>query len=128
MDGFKKNKNIVVIGATNTMKDLDPALTRAGRFDGTVEIKFPDETKRQSILKHYWDKLPKKASLDKAAEFTSKMNDWSCAAIETAVKDAARRAARAKAEQVTLDHLHDAIGRVEAKDKDSNPAYLSMYN
>lgn len=128
MDGFERNKNIVVIGATNLVKDLDPALIRAGRFDGTVEVPLPDEKKRQSILEHYWNKLPKRASLDKKAEFSVKMNNWSCAAIETAVKDAARRAARAKAKEVALDHLHDAIAHVQAKDKDAHPAHISMYN
>ena len=33
MDGFKENDKIVVIGATNLIKNLDPALIRAGRFD-----------------------------------------------------------------------------------------------
>lgn len=33
MDGFQVNDKIVVIGATNRIKVLDPALLRAGRFD-----------------------------------------------------------------------------------------------
>lgn len=33
MDGFKTSQNIIVLAATNRSELLDPALTRAGRFD-----------------------------------------------------------------------------------------------
>ena len=42
MDGFSKNENILVIGATNHVKSLDPASTRAGRFDKKINVPVPD--------------------------------------------------------------------------------------
>ena len=36
MDGFKKSEDILVIGATNLEKSLDPAILRAGRFDKKI--------------------------------------------------------------------------------------------
>ena len=51
MDGFSKDATaVVVIGATNAPQLLDPALTRAGRFDRKVVINRPDVVGRLAIL------------------------------------------------------------------------------
>ncbi len=51
MDGFKDKTGVVVIGATNRLEDLDPALLRAGRFDRKVYLAKPDTSGRLAILK-----------------------------------------------------------------------------
>jgi transitional endoplasmic reticulum ATPase len=50
MDGLKVRGQVVVIGATNRVNALDPALRRPGRFDRELEIGVPDETGRLEIL------------------------------------------------------------------------------
>lgn len=42
MDGFKENENIIVIGATNRLEDLDPALVRPGRFTNKYCVPLPE--------------------------------------------------------------------------------------
>ena len=42
MDGFKETENIIVIGATNRLEDLDPALVRPGRFTNKYCIPLPE--------------------------------------------------------------------------------------
>ncbi len=51
MDGFKDKTGVVVIGATNRVEDLDPALLRPGRFDRKVYLAKPDTSGRLAILK-----------------------------------------------------------------------------
>lgn len=51
LDGFDQNKRAVVVGATNTPNDLDPALR--SRFSATIEFGLPDEQCRVEILKQY---------------------------------------------------------------------------
>merc|ERR1712071_263453 len=51
MDGFKENKGVIVVGATNRVDILDPALLRPGRFDRQVTVNLPDRLGRISILK-----------------------------------------------------------------------------
>jgi transitional endoplasmic reticulum ATPase len=50
MDGLKARGQVVVIGATNRVNALDPALRRPGRFDRELEIGVPDETGRLEVL------------------------------------------------------------------------------
>jgi ATP-dependent Zn protease len=42
MDGFEKNENIMIIGATNHQDSLDAAATRPGRFDKKIHVPHPD--------------------------------------------------------------------------------------
>ena len=50
MDGLKARGQVVVIGATNRVNALDPALRRPGRFDREIEIGVPDEIGRLEVL------------------------------------------------------------------------------
>ena len=50
LDGLEARGEVVVIGATNRVDAIDPALRRPGRFDREVEIGVPDRTGRREIL------------------------------------------------------------------------------
>jgi hypothetical protein len=50
MDGLKELNNIVIVGTTNRLDQLDPAVRRPGRFDKIIEIKAPDCADRLEIL------------------------------------------------------------------------------
>ena len=41
--GFRGDEGILVIAATNLVESLDPALTRAGRFDLEVKSSIDEE-------------------------------------------------------------------------------------
>jgi transitional endoplasmic reticulum ATPase len=52
LDGIDKtNEGVLIIGATNTPWNLDPAFRRPGRFDRIVFVPPPDESTRESILR-----------------------------------------------------------------------------
>ncbi|MFT5685404.1 MAG: cell division protease FtsH [Myxococcota bacterium] len=53
MDGFRKEELVFVVGTTNFMASLDPALLRPGRFELGIEIPYPDEDARRAILDIY---------------------------------------------------------------------------
>ncbi|KAL0449810.1 UNVERIFIED_CONTAM: putative inactive ATP-dependent zinc metalloprotease FTSHI 4, chloroplastic [Sesamum latifolium] len=52
MDGFKvSTSQVLVIGATNRLDILDPALLRKGRFDKIIRVGLPSKDGRLAILK-----------------------------------------------------------------------------
>ncbi|VDO62531.1 unnamed protein product [Haemonchus placei] len=50
MDGLDSRGEVVVIGATNRLDTLDPALRRPGRFDRELKFSLPDANARKQIL------------------------------------------------------------------------------
>src|SRR6516164_9353044 len=50
LDGFGTGAQVVVMGASNRIQDLDPALLRPGRFDRQVLVSTPDLAGREKIL------------------------------------------------------------------------------
>ena len=58
MDGLEERGEVVVIGATNRVDAIDPALRRPGRFDREIEIGVPSERDRIEILKIHTRAMP----------------------------------------------------------------------
>jgi len=53
MDGIRSLKEVVVIGTTNRLKAIDPALLRPGRFDKIIHMPLPNREERLDILMKY---------------------------------------------------------------------------
>ncbi|MBA2664497.1 MAG: AAA family ATPase [Bradymonadaceae bacterium] len=53
MDGFRKEELVFVVGTTNFVSSLDPALLRPGRFELMIEIPYPDAPARRAIVDIY---------------------------------------------------------------------------
>ncbi len=93
MSGFKDNEGIVVIGATNRLDVLDPALLRPGRFDRHIEVGLPDVKGRYEILKLHSRNKPLSSDVDlyKVAQQTVY---FSGAKLESLMNEAAILAAK----------------------------------
>ncbi len=53
----KPERRVLVIGATNRMAALDPALLRPGRFDKKIRVEPPDMQGRIDIISYYLSKM-----------------------------------------------------------------------
>jgi AAA+ superfamily predicted ATPase len=51
LDGISSREGIILLGATNKIEMLDPAITRAGRLDRTIMIGIPDKEAREEIFR-----------------------------------------------------------------------------
>uniref|UniRef100_A0A8B9L7Z9 ATPase family AAA domain-containing protein 2 n=1 Tax=Astyanax mexicanus TaxID=7994 RepID=A0A8B9L7Z9_ASTMX len=71
MDGLDSRGEVVVIGATNRLDSIDPALRRPGRFDREFLFSLPDREARKDILKIHtrqWNPQPSDAFLEELAD------------------------------------------------------------
>jgi cell division protease FtsH len=113
MDGFDSTSGLVVIAATNRPEILDPALTRAGRFDRRVYVDRPDLRERREILDVHVRRvlLGPDVNLDEIAAQTTGLVG---ADLANLINEAALLAARRHATSVQRIDFDEAIERVIA--------------
>lgn len=117
LDGIGSQDEVVVIGATNRVDTLDPALRRGGRFDREIEIGVPDESGRREILEVHTRgmALTEDVDLDQLATQT---HGFVGADVRTLVTEAAMNALRRYRQTddeltVTRSNLETAMAAVE---------------
>ena len=102
MDGLEGRGEIIVIGATNRVNDIDPALRRPGRFDREIEIGVPDTDGRYEILLIHTRGIPIKESVDLRA-IAERTHGFVGADVEALAKEAAMLAIRKILPKINLD-------------------------
>lgn len=93
MDGLRGRGQVIVIGATNRVDAVDPALRRPGRFDREIEIRIPDEQGRLEILQIHTRGMPLADDVD-LSKLASITHGYTGADIEALCKEAAMKALR----------------------------------
>tara|TARA_B100000401_G_scaffold104308_3_gene67602 strand:- start:1230 stop:3062 length:1833 start_codon:yes stop_codon:yes gene_type:complete len=121
MDGFEKNDEIVVVGATNIIDSLDDALLRSGRFDRKIYVPLPDKPARKDIANiHFKNKpLANDVNLTTIATITS---GFSGADFANLANEAAIQSVRANKTLIDKDSIEEAyekmvVGLVTKEDK-----------
>ncbi|MGE0870838.1 MAG: AAA family ATPase [Kofleriaceae bacterium] len=74
MDGFRREELVFVVGTTNFVESLDPALLRPGRFEFALHIPYPNEEDRRAILRVH-DRRLGLAMTDTAVDHAVKRTD-----------------------------------------------------
>uniref|UniRef100_A0A8C8R5J4 ATPase family AAA domain-containing protein 2 n=1 Tax=Pelusios castaneus TaxID=367368 RepID=A0A8C8R5J4_9SAUR len=120
MDGLDSRGEIVVIGATNRLDSIDPALRRPGRFDREFLFNLPDKEARKEIIKiHTRDWIPK--LLDSfLEELAEKCVGYCGADIKSICSEAALCALRRRYPQIysSSEKLQLDISSIEITAKD----------
>ncbi|KAK1361509.1 AAA domain-containing protein [Heracleum sosnowskyi] len=115
MDGFKESTSqVLIIGATNRLDILDPALLRKGRFDKIIRVGLPSKDGRLAILKvharnkYFRSEEEKVMLLQEIAEFTE---DFTGAELQNILNEAGILTARKDLDFIGREELLEALKR-----------------
>ncbi|MGE5781557.1 MAG: CDC48 family AAA ATPase [Nitrososphaerales archaeon] len=101
MDGMSSRGKVVVIGATNRVNAIDPALRRPGRFDREIEIGVPDKEGRFEILQIHTRGMPLSKDVD-LEKLASMSHGFVGADLHALAKEAAMRSLRKVLPEIDL--------------------------
>ncbi|KAA0003466.1 MAG: CDC48 family AAA ATPase [Thermoplasmata archaeon] len=127
MDGLKGRGKVIVIGATNRVDSIDPALRRPGRFDREIIIGVPDRKGRKEILEIHTRGMPlaKDVDLDYLADVTHGFVGADLAAL---AREAAMNALRRYLPEIDLDKPipTEILQKMEVKMNDFKDAHKAI--
>ncbi len=101
MDGMSSRGKVVVIGATNRINAIDPALRRPGRFDREIEIGVPDKEGRLEILQIHTRGMPLEKDVD-LGTIANMSHGFVGADLQAVAKEAGIRALRKVLPEIDL--------------------------
>ena len=111
MDGFLSSDQVIVLGATNTPKTLDSALTRPGRLDRIINVDPPDVRGREAILQLYLSRVKRAVDIN-AMSIARGLPGYCGADLQNIVNTAAIHAAMQEKDEVDTDDLEFAKDRI----------------
>ena len=111
MDGFKENKGVIVVGATNRVDILDAALLRPGRFDRQITVGLPDRLGRIGILKVHAKNKPLDEDVS-LVQLANRTPGFSGADLANLLNESAILATRYKKKTISKNEVNEAIDRI----------------
>ena len=111
MDGFKENKGVIVVGATNRVDILDAALLRPGRFDRQITVGLPDRLGRLGILKVHARNKPLDQDVS-LVQLANRTPGFSGADLANLLNESAILATRYKKQTITKNEVNEAADRI----------------
>jgi cell division protease FtsH len=114
LDGFENARQVVVMGASNRIQDLDQALLRPGRFDRQLLVPPPDLSGREAILRVHTRGKPLNLSDVDLSQVARQTSGLTGAELANICNEAAIKAGRRGASAITQADFDWALERVVA--------------
>ena len=124
MDGLEERGEVVVIGATNRVDAIDPALRRGGRFDREIEVGVPDRDGRKEILQVHTRNMPLVDEID-LDEYAENTHGFVGADLESLAKESAMHALRRIRPEIDLESDEidaDVLNSIQVTESDFKQA------
>ncbi|MHA1459715.1 MAG: CDC48 family AAA ATPase, partial [Promethearchaeota archaeon] len=123
LDGMKGREGVIVIGATNRIDAIDPALRRPGRFDTEIRFRVPNKKARNEIFKIHTRGMPMETDID-IKYYSDITHGFVGADIMAFVREAAMDAIRDILPEINIDEdiPNEIIQNLFVKDKNFQKA------
>jgi transitional endoplasmic reticulum ATPase len=127
IDGLEELHDVLIIGATNRLDIVDPALLRPGRFDRIIEVPKPDAKGREHIFKIHTNKKPLADDVD-FAKLVKLTEGFSGAEIEAITNRAAIAALKryVDGKSKNIKEIKITHADLETTIKQVKPAHLKI--
>ena len=119
LDGFEQRGDVKIIGATNRIDILDPALLRPGRFDRLIEFPIPGVKAREAIFKIHMKRLRLEDGV-KVKKLVDLTEGATGADIKAICTEAGMFAIRKEADVILEEDFIEATSKVLNKIKDKD--------
>ncbi len=121
LDGIESLEGVTVVAATNRPDLIDPAITRPGRIDRSVEVEVPDVEARRKILEVHTRDMPLADNVD-LDELAEDLDTYVGSDIESLCREAGLNAIREDAEgdEVSMEDFKDAMEEVSPTATEEN--------
>ena len=139
MDGLEERKDVFIMGATNRVDMIDPAVMRPGRFDKTLYVGLPNERDKLAIFekatRQFTQPALSRGARESLNEVISKTTNYSGADVTALIREASLIAARQllKMEnemetevtdvEVNEEHLRMALAKVKCSITNEDKLY-----
>ncbi len=136
MSGFDTMENVIFIGTTNLLANIDPAVIRSGRFTTKIKVDLPNADGLKQIYQIHLDKLKKiskkfynateKLDIDAIVQRSDKLSG---ADVEEVVRIVAQTKAMEEIngnynEEITEKYFFDAIEKVKNPNQTRNIGFV----
>lgn len=121
-----KNK-VLVVGMTNLIDNIDPAILRTGRFDHKIEVRMPTAEDIKSMLDTALSKLPKEDNLN-LEKVIEALTDKPRSDVAFVVKEAARLTAFRGKDKISQQEIDDALEAKALKSATDKPKRRIGFN
>lgn len=119
LDGFDTTDDVFLIGATNTLDLLDPAILRSGRFDKKIKILTPNGENRKAMFELYINKIKHEDNMDYEL-YSVRTLGLTGADISTIVNNAAISAVDDDRDKVSSEDILNEIDKILMFDDKDN--------
>ena len=99
---------VLVIGMTNRLDSLDPAVVRRGRFDHILEVGMPSEVEVRSLLDSKLGDIPTEGDID-VGVLARALAGRPLSDVGFVVRESCRLAARSGADKISAAHIQMAL-------------------
>ena len=118
-------KKVLIVGMTNRIDMIDPAILRRGRFDHVIKVDMATEAEVQSLLTALLSSLPKAIDIE-ISSISKKLVERPLSDVSYVVREAARLAARNSKDKIDQESLLKALASAPSREEIDPPRKIGF--